>query len=149
MAGDYGPQRWRQAADALAPSRRQDQHLELSSDVVCLAVSKDEGDTAGRLERPLAVVRASSRLSGRRLSVSDQPLTTNDSMRRLRMLLIAYSAGELDVAFPRWQRLPWCPVATAPVTPSRPTGTNTRRNQSTRWSKRAPIMSRSGRATSA
>jgi hypothetical protein len=52
VEGDVGPQRRREAADALAaPSRRQDERLEPASDVVAPAVAEDERDAAGGLQR--------------------------------------------------------------------------------------------------
>ena len=51
VESDVGPQRRRQAADALtAPSRRQDERPELAPDLIGLAVGEDERNAAGRFE---------------------------------------------------------------------------------------------------
>ena len=83
MERHRGPQCRRQAADALtAPSRRQDKRLELSSDVIGLAIGEHEGTLPADSRPPSGPARASSRLSGRLRSAADQPLTRNDSVRR-------------------------------------------------------------------
>jgi hypothetical protein len=51
VEGDVGPQRRRQAADALAaPSRRQEERLELAPRLIGLAVGEDERGAPGWLE---------------------------------------------------------------------------------------------------
>jgi hypothetical protein len=50
MEGDVGPQRGRQAADALTASRRQGERLELAPHLIGLAGSEDERGASGWLE---------------------------------------------------------------------------------------------------
>jgi hypothetical protein len=83
VEGNVGPQSRPEAADALAaPSRGQDEGLELAPTSSAWPSARASGVLPAGSRIPSDPTRASSRLSGRRGSAAVQPVTKKDSVRR-------------------------------------------------------------------
>jgi hypothetical protein len=102
VEGDVGPQRRRQAADALAaPSRRQDERLEPAPHLIGLAVGEDERGAPGWLEASVRSDPCDPRLPTFSLSPSLAGYPTSLTYARLWLASgdAAGTVGGMDTAW--------------------------------------------------